>query len=678
LIRGNEGVQLRAEEIVEVDEAGDLIRAVIDLANGPAKRTLGFLPDEGFRDRARKGTLLALVVGDRLLGYALYDLKPYEVKIVHVCVADSARRGGVARRLIEEVVARHADCRRIVLSCRHDYEATRVWEALGFRPQASRPGRSKAGHLLTVWVLDYEDLSLFDDFQDERVATALDHNVFLDLHIGVAQRSEGIESRYLLSDWVGEHIELCVTDEVFYEIHLLDDQAQRATEQKWASSYRNLSKPGQEWSDLVSSVAKAAPRAGVRDHRHVARAAIGGAKYFVSRDEDLLAGSDSIQRAVGIQVLRPGALVVRLDRQRADDSYQPIALQGTELRQLSPPDDLHEVLLSTLLNHGDGERRTNLGSRLRPMFADRGNHDVQIVQSSDGSIVAGFARRAVDGALEVPFIRVSPASRGATVIARQLLFAQRERAADLGLRSVTITDPHPSRDIREALALERFQPEGSNWRCVVKTGLIQYDEALPSEGLLNPLEDASAYEAAYWPAKVVGAGLANFVVPIKLSFAEALIDPKLAERSLLPRKMHLGLNREHVYYRSTQNSRGLSRGARVLWYVAGDSPALPRGSIRAVSRVEEVVTGRPRTLHARFERFGIYSREQVTALADRNNQVMAIRFVDTEVFKNPLTIETLRSLWSDNGERFFAPQSPTKISERMFCLVYRQSSAYVS
>jgi GNAT superfamily N-acetyltransferase len=677
LIRGNEGVQLRAEEIVEVNEAGDLIRAVIDLANGPAKRTLGFLPDEGFRDRARKGTLLALVVGDQLLGYALYDLKPYEVKIVHVCVADSARRGGVARRLIEEVVARHSDCRRIVLSCRHDYEATRVWEALGFRPQASRPGRSKAGHLLTVWVLDYEDLSLFDDFQDERVATALDHNVFLDLHLGAAQRPEGTESAYLLSDWVGEHIELCVTDEVFHEIHLLDDQAQRATEQAWASSYRNLSKPGQGWSDLVPTIAMAAPRAGERDHRHVARAAIGGAKYFVSRDEDLLAGSDSIQRAVGVQVLRPGALVVRLDRQRADDPYQPIALQGTELRQLSPPDDLHEELLSTLLNHGDGERRTNLGSRLRPVFADRGNHDVQIVQSSDGPIVGGFARRAIDGELEVPFIRVSPASRGAAVIARQLLFAQRERAADIGLRGVTITDPHPSRDIHAALALEHFQLEGGIWHCGIRTGLIDYDEAEPSVGPLDR-EGASAYEGSFWPAKIVGAGIENFVVPIKLPFAEALIDPNLAERSLLPRKMNLGLNREHVYYRSTRNSRGLSRGARVLWYVAGESPALPRGSIRAVSRVEEVIIGRPRTLHARFKRFGIYSREQVSALADRKDQVMAIRFVDTEVLENPLTIEVLRSLWSDNGERFFAPQSPTKISERMFCLVYRQSSAYAS
>ena len=140
--------------------------------------------------------------------------------------------------------------------------------------------------------------------------------------------------------------------------------------------------------------------------------------------------------------------------------------------------------------------------------------------------------------------------------------------------------------------------------------------------------------------------------------------------------MGLGLNREHVYYRKTQNSRGIGAGSRILWYVTGGSPIHPQGAIRAVSRVAEVVLGRPRTLHARFERFGIYTSEQVCELADRNNEVMAIRFVDTEVFTNPLYLGPLERLWAENGKRFFAPQSPTLVDEHMFCLVYQQSSSY--
>jgi hypothetical protein len=498
------------------------------------------------------------------------------------------------------------------------------------------------------------------------------------LHMDPAIRPESLESRYLLSDWIGEHVELCVTDEVFLEINLLSDQAQRAIEQAWAATYRNLSRPNQNWREVVPDVAAVSPRAGGRDHQHIARASVAGAKYFVTRDEVLIGAADSIEAAVGIRVLRPEALVVRLDQQRADSSYRPVALQGTELRQSLPSDDLHEPMLSVLLNHGEGERRTQLNSLLRPIFVDRGNHDVRVVQSTDGTILAGFARRAIDGELEVPFLRVAPGAPGATVIARQLLFAQRKEAADLGLGSVKVTDPHPSRDIRDAFPLEHFSTsDDGGWVCSVKAGLIDHEDASSTEAPLDHGQ-AIAYEQAHWPAKVMGAEINNFLIPIKVAFAEALFDFTLAEHSLLPRQIGLGLNREHVYYRKTQNSRGISSGARILWYVTGNTPTHSRGSIRAVSLVEEVVVGNPRTLHARFERFGIYTVEQVCGLADRNNQVMAIRFVDTEVLRSPLPIEDLRALWSAQGESFSAPPSPTLIGEHMFCLVYERSSAYGS
>jgi hypothetical protein len=79
-------------EIVEVEPGGDLVRSVIALGNGPAKRTLGFLPDQGFLDRARKGTLLAAASDGQLLGYVLYDLPGHEVKIVHSLPPSDATR----------------------------------------------------------------------------------------------------------------------------------------------------------------------------------------------------------------------------------------------------------------------------------------------------------------------------------------------------------------------------------------------------------------------------------------------------------------------------------------------------------------------------------------------------------------------------------------------------------
>jgi ribosomal protein S18 acetylase RimI-like enzyme/predicted nucleic acid-binding protein len=313
-------------KIIEVESTGDLVDEVIRLGNGPAKRTLGFLPDQGFLDRARKGTLLAAVEGNQPLGYLLYDLPRQEVKIVHLCVAPYAQGKGIARQLVEEIAKKHADRQRIVLWCRDDYaDATAVWRALDFRPEFSRPGRSKEGHLLTAWVRDFGQLTLFD-LEDERATAALDHNVFLDLHMDPDERQQGEESRYLLDDWVGEYVEFCITTEVLHEIQNHADAQERAAEKQWAALYRNISKADAAWRDLVEEVAALAPRAGRADHQHVARAAAAEATYLVTRDQGLLDAAKSVESAMELVVLRPMDLINRLDRMRANDPYEPDGL----------------------------------------------------------------------------------------------------------------------------------------------------------------------------------------------------------------------------------------------------------------------------------------------------------------------------------------------------------------
>lgn len=661
-------------QIREVEPSGELLESVIRLG-GRAKKTLGFLPDEAFAERALKGTLLAAVAG-QTLGYVLFDLRGNEVKIVHLCVAADAQRQGIARHLIDDVARRHGGQQRMILACRDDYEASTVWEALEFRPEGMRPGRSKAGHKLTIWVRDFGHPTLLDGFEDDRRAVALDHNVFLDLHLPPTERPQGKESRYLLDDWIGEYVELCVTDEIFHEIRRHSDSTQKAAELRWAQQYRKLSKPTDNWNELTKEVAALAPRAGAADHRHVARAAAAGAAYFVSRDQPLLEAADAIAAALDIAVLPPAGLIVRLDHIRSEDPYQPVALQGTELHRRSPPDVIHDQMSIALLNHAAGEKKAELGSRLRPMLADRQNHEVQVVEDADGRIVAGFARRKTDQGLEIPLLRVAPGERGAEVIARQLVFDQRKHAADLRLRTIRITDPQVSRAIRDVLKLEHFEEDDEDWTARVKTGLMKAEE-IDVDGPLSQ-KKAVQYEDTFWPVKVIGAGVPTYIVPIKVPYAEALLDAGFSEQSLLPRQLGLGLDREHVYYRSTQNARGIAPGARILWYVTGDAPVHPRGSIRAVSQVVDVVTGRPRSLHARFKRFGVYSLEQVSAIADGNGEVMALRFANTEVLERPPSVDDLQAIWEQQGDRFYAPQSPTLIGEHMFAQLYSTSSRYAN
>jgi len=86
-------------DLVDVEDDSELLRSVIALGNGPAKRWLGPMPDAGFAERARKGTLLAAQRNGALVGYVLYDLPSDRVKIGQLCVAESARRLGVGRML---------------------------------------------------------------------------------------------------------------------------------------------------------------------------------------------------------------------------------------------------------------------------------------------------------------------------------------------------------------------------------------------------------------------------------------------------------------------------------------------------------------------------------------------------------------------------------------------------
>lgn len=151
----------------------------------------------------------------------------------------------------------------------------------------------------------------------------------------------------------------------------------------------------------------------------------------------------------------------------------------------------------------------------------------------------------------------------------------------------------------------------------------------------------------------------------------------LAARTLLPRSTALGIGREHVYYRRPRNHAGIAPGARILWYVKGTTPTHPRGSVRAVSTVAEVVHGRPDALFHRFARLGVYSQAQVQATAEPAGSVMAIRFVDTECLAEPIGYDQLVHAFAEVGRRFQAPQSPRLIPEHLFCLLYARSSAYV-
>lgn len=655
--------------IIDVAPGSSELRAVVQLHRA-AKATLGFLPDSGFTERAERGTLLAALCDGQLSGYVLFDITGDRVKLRYLCVSADARGCGIARRLVHELKDRHSDRRNIELACRRDYKLEDMWQALGFRPIHNRPGRSSEGHLLTTWELDFGHPDLFSAAPIVGDLACLDQVVLEDL---VIDRREGLHSRHLLDDWVAEHVEFCVTDEASIESNNTPDDALRAKLLGAVASYRNLSRPGALWRALLPRVAELAPRAGAADHRHVARAIEGGAVYLVTRDDKLLSAAPALEDAFETLMLTPETLLDRLDRQRSQDRYEPAVLQGTDLVEERLVATDQNEFVRALLNHGEGERAVDLRAALRRALADASASEVRVVRDADGAILAGVVRRTTPDAVVIAVMRVRRVDRLTDAIARQLLFLQRKAAADQKIGKVVIEDQVPSAAVVRALSLESFATNGGAWTCHLTRGFVASETVLSGE---LTARSAAAIERMHWPAKVIGAGLKTFMVSIEPAWAERLFDANLADATLFARDPGLGLSREHVYYRPPGNSKALAGPARVLWYVKGGRTGHREGHIRAVSQLADVVCDRPRTLHSRYARLGVWERAQVEAAANRNGQAMALRLTDTELLQRPLSLGVLREIYAGEGRSFHAPQGPVEVDERMFCLLYQRSSGY--
>jgi predicted transcriptional regulator len=637
-----------------------------------SKATLGFLPDGGFKDRADRGTLFVAKRSSEVVGYVLFDVVGDSVRLRHLCVSVSARNQNVARFLVDELKRRHSPyCRNIVLECRRDYGLAPMWQALRFRAVNERRGRSEAGHLLTVWEFDFGHPTLFTEVVDGRDLACVDQMVLEDL---VVDRPEGRHTRYLTEDWVDELVQLCVTDEVFVETHDASEDALRRTLLAGAHSCRNLSSPDAPWEQYIEIVSRAAPRAGTADHRHLARAIAGGATYFVTRDEKILCASQRINDEVGILIVSPDGLLDVLDRQRREERYEPAVLQGTSLVLERLPAAHVEAFVQALLNHGEAERAYTLRQILRDAFANPETAEVLVVREVGGHVIAGVVRNRSRDRVDVTCLRVRGTGRLTDAVARQIVFQQRQHAADTAIRRVSVTDDSPSAAVLRALPMESFERSDGRWNCDVVRGIHDAADVL---GGTRETRAAATYERRHWPAKVMGAGLITFMISIEPSFAERLFDARLAETTLFAREPVLGLSREHVYYRSPGNSKSLAGPARVVWYVKQRPPGHPVGHVRAISHLVEVEVDRPRTLYSRHARLGVWTQAQVAKAAEPSGRAMALRLADTELLERPVSIGELRSIYEGEGKRFSAPQGPVSISERMFCLIYGASSSYV-
>jgi ribosomal protein S18 acetylase RimI-like enzyme/predicted nucleic acid-binding protein len=676
------GVTKRLSRPIEGDTT---YRGVLALAKG-ARRTVGFLTDSAFAQRARQGTLVAALKGNDVAGYILYDLPRDEIRIVHLVVASGHQRQGIARELVDTVAKDHSERRGIVLHCRNDFPANDLWHKLDFVPLGERPGRSFEGKLLTRWFRSFgqPDLFTFLHEADSRPVATMDACTFIDL---IAQQPKAVADQ-LRADWLGEHVRLAVTDHLLVELHKGQHAPERRRQTAAAEAYRLPSMHAMAWKSVYSKLLEAHPDAPAKDHddlTYAAQAIAAQAAWLITNDKPFVRRYAATAAELGgLRLVSPSAFLREVDEQARGDRYRPIDLAGTAVTRQEVNASALSRLDKVFVNHQAGERIRDLRETIELAAACTSTVRLEVIEV-DGSPRGLVCWRIGQTALEVLLVRAT-AGRGETTIGRHLLGLIRDQAVASGSETIRILDPHPSPSVQRSFRDEGFAALSDDVvtaHALTGTGTLSQlrekaaaigsplaDSELPAGQADDLAVHAAAAERWFAPFRVLNAGIPTFVVPIKHGWATALLDAGLAQEQLLPREWGLGLRRELVYYRSPRNPGGLAAPGRLLWYVSGSEPGA--GMIRATSHLTEVAVDEHKRLFHRFQPLGIYTLQDVAKCADGRGRAMALRFSHTECFEHPIPLDEYRALVSgDPKSRQVVLRSARSISEHVFVSILR-------
>ncbi len=661
--------------------------------------TLGFFPNEAFAEYAtRKQILVAIDADGTCMGYLLYRLSRMRVVIVHLCVAPSQRRKGVAKALVGYLREITREFRGISLHCRRDFDANKIWPELGFVALHEKLGRS--GLSLTYWWLDYGHPSLISIAGDtairSRIKATIDSNVFFDILDDSRLGSE--ESKSLMADWLQDEVAVCLTQEVLNDIHKHPDPVRRKREREYAQLFPVLEASDNEVEMEVEKLRRLFP---VKDKgeeesdiRHLARAVAAGAQFFVTHDKPLLRIANKALALTGLSIVRPCDLVVHLDALLRQAEYQPARMAGS-LMQFSRVQPKQESILADAF--AQQESRSAFLNRLYTFLSAPQRYETLAVRDAASHLLALVVyERQSSSELRIPLFRVMRSTLSPTLAG--FLALSSVQTAVRESRTVTkITDPHLSETSTNALENSPFVYVGECWvkfnlsacetakALAEKLGIITTETPLEQEylhSLARKIEEASSArdtrvlldaEHLLWPAKILDIDVPCFIVPIKPQWALHLFDERMAKQTLFGADPDVALNGEHVYYRA-KNPRVLSAPGRILWYVSGDASYPGSKSVRACSRLEHVSLGKPKELYKQFRRLGIYEWKDIYDVARRDTarEIMAVRFSDTQLFDAPIPWQALQEVLMQEQGHNSQIQSPIQLSSRCFRELYRR------
>ena len=640
---------------------------------------LGFLPRKALQNYLEKGTVLGAKTDDgQLVGYLLYADRYDYFRITHLCVLEEYQRQGIAKRLVNDL-KRIADTQKVIkLNCRRDFPAHDLWQKLGFVALGEKPGKSKEGRLLTIWhctLASDDQLQLFQaKSSDETLDIIIDAQIVFDFYEPDSDKTE--PSKALLADSLVDSLNLWITDELFNEIHRHDDPEHREESRRNANNFYQVDADPhlvERFDKLLRKFLPSQRPSQISDIRQLAKAAASNVNTFVTRDRNLLKKSKEIADHTRLEVLDPVNLIIQFHELSERQSYSPNRIVGLNLCWYRlESKNLASLPFDSFLEYKETTGRFR--QKLDALIAHPDRYECQLLQSGNEIIAIRVLTSSSNKILTISLARVA-------VSANQPLFGR-----------FLIADT-VSKAVENNLDMVKFEASALTPSLIpdlLEMGFIKYSDSfvrlcfsrrfsrqnvlyaiskLCPESLSN-YQDMSnlKLERCCSPLDLEETNQRYFLIPIRPNYAMNLIDRQQSANDLFGGDPHVLLRWDNVYYRKVNRHKMIKAPGRILWYVSN-----PSKKVIAVSRLDEVVIDTPKELFRKFKKFGILEWNDLFKMCDGDpsKELMALRFSHTFLFREPISLEVLKSVFEAHVAGL-SLQGPLKLSPKIFHSLYQK------
>lgn len=685
-------------EIKVIDSNNPILNTIVALGKKNAK-TLGMFPEGAFIDHAKKRCIIAAVENEELLGYILFRITQSKgiVTIAHLCVDSECRNKGIAKKLLDAVKIKYQHLfRGIALSCRKDYiEASAFYEKNGFKAAKEVRSRSRDEKYLVKWFYDFGNQDLFSSIHvsDSKFNVLLDANILIKLRD--IKEDEINEIQALNADWLDDEVEYFYAQEMLNEINRDSDKERAKITRQFINKYKGAIFNPEERNDIYGELEKflcGKSSNDISDKNQLSECIASGIDCFITTDRKILSVSDKVHDLYSVKVLTPSEFILHIDQLKNKDNYNSVRLAGanydTKTIESTDINHLTGLFISKELN----EKKHELSDKINLVIGNIKNSYIRIVKDNKTNYIGFVAGTFTNNVFSITVLRTKK-NKIDNILFQQLLADIMNYASENGLTKISIDDKYLADSQTEIIESFEFTKTELGFSKILINGIVELSQLITHESVISNDIDISSIigkidsldededkkllkfrlERKYWPLKLKDLDISTYIIPIKSYWASQLFDFHQADQSLFGAKAELVWHRENIYYRNVMPVSE-KYPARILWYVSSEKKVTTGRDkgIVACSYLDEVTIAPAKNLFQRFKNFGIYEWKHVYDLAEQNSdkEIKAIKFSDTEVFKNTIALNKITKILEENGRVKNTFTSPLEVSKEIFNKIY--------